>query len=301
MDLPETPQRGIDFAVAGRGAAQPEENRAYFLAVTRMISARSRRASWTAASSRDRDRKGSPLVVLVSRGLAGRLFPNDSAVGKRLKLNPDKSEDWREIVGVVDNIRYSGLDDPGGAAIYTPFSQTPFLWTYAMVRTSVPPESLFAAARECVRREGLTAARLRPMEAIVSGSVAQPRFQALLLGIRGAGARARGRRKSTASSPTESASGGRRSGSVALGAAPFDVLRLIGGQGTALFGAGLVAGIVAAAGAGRLMQTQVQGLLFETRQTRSRSRRSRFFSRPSGSSHAGYRRAGPEPPSHLPL
>src|SRR5262249_56887594 len=108
--------------------------------------------------------------VVASRR-AGRLFPSAPAVGRLLRLvNQEQTSEWRTIVGVVADIRYSGLDDDGAATIYTPFAQTPFLWAYGMVRTSGAPENLTRALREVVRSvdPGLVVARIRPMERVVS-------------------------------------------------------------------------------------------------------------------------------------
>src|SRR5262249_58660253 len=86
-------------------------------------------------------------------------------------------------VGVVEDVRYSGLDDPGDSAIYTPFSQTPFPWAYVMVRSTTQPEALAPAVANLVRRvhPALIAANIRPLETFVSDSVARPPFHAALL------------------------------------------------------------------------------------------------------------------------
>jgi putative ABC transport system permease protein len=184
-----------------------------------------------------------------------------------LKLvNPEWPGEWRTIVGVVDDVRYSGLDDPNRVAIYTPFEQTPFLWSYVLLRLSVPPDRLVAAIRSEVRAVAptLAAARIRPMDQIVSDTVAQPRFAAALLsafgllalllasiGISGVISQAVAQR---------TAEIGIR---VALGARSSDVLRLIAGQGIRLVLLGLAAGILAA-----LAATRVLGrLLFEVSAT----------------------------------
>src|SRR5262249_26679690 len=64
-----------------------------------------------------RDDAAAAKVVIINRTMARNLFPNESAVGKRLQIvNSEQSNEWREIVGVVGDVRYSGLDDPGAAA-----------------------------------------------------------------------------------------------------------------------------------------------------------------------------------------
>jgi putative ABC transport system permease protein len=260
---PETPQRGTRFAIAGRAIDDPDASSAYFLGVspdyfralgTRVLAGR---------AFTDRDRESAAPVVVISRGMADRLFPAGDAVGKNLKLvNPDQSDAWRTIVGVVENIRYSGLDDPGANAVYTPFAQTPFLWTYVMLRTPIPAAALAPAIREAVRGvdSGLIAARLRSMDAIVSGTVATPRFQATLLagfgllalllaaiGIYGVISYGVSQRREEI---------GVR---IALGAATRDVVRLIAGQGIRLVIVGVGAGLLGALAGARLLR----GLLYE--------------------------------------
>jgi putative ABC transport system permease protein len=130
------------------------------------------------------DTEASHKVVVINRTMARALFPNESAVGKRLQLvNSEYSNEWREIVGVVGDVRYSGLDDPGEAAIYTPFAQTPFQWSNLMIRATVPPETLVQSVRAAVAsvNSSLQPANFRTMDQLVSDSVAQPRFNTVLL------------------------------------------------------------------------------------------------------------------------
>jgi hypothetical protein len=109
--------------------------------------------------------------MMVHRSLGRRLYGGTSAIRRRIRLvNPEYGGGWRTVVGVVDDVRYSGVDDPGEAALYTPFAQTPFLWSYVTVRSAGPPMALGAAVREALRSVDptLDAAAVKPISEVVA-------------------------------------------------------------------------------------------------------------------------------------
>jgi putative ABC transport system permease protein len=215
----------------------------------------------------DRDGGEAAKVLIISRDLARDLFPNESAIGKRLRLvNSELSNEWREIVGVVGDVRYSGLDDTDADTIYTPFAQTPFMWSNLMIRTSVPPQTLIQSVRDAVAsvNSSLPPANFRTMEQLVSESVAQPRFNTVLLAAFAALALALA---AVGIYGVIAYSVSRRAHEIgvrmALGARKGDVIRLIVKQGMKPAVAGAALGLVGAWAATRLMS----GLLFEVSAT----------------------------------
>jgi putative ABC transport system permease protein len=264
---PYTSQRSTRFTVQGLPDENGNARFSYFI----VISPDYFRALGTpfveGRTFTERDDAGSPKVVIISKTLARNLFPNESAVGKRLQLiNPEQSNEWREIVGVAGDVRYNGLDDNDVATIYTPFAQTPFLWNYLMIRTNGLPDTLAQNVRQAVSSVDATveAANFRTMDQLISQSVAQPRFYTILLGafaflalalaavgIYGVIAYAVAQRTHEI---------GVR---MALGASRSDVLRMVIKQGMILAFAGVALGLLAAFGLTRLMSN----LLFDVRPT----------------------------------
>src|SRR6266508_642405 len=215
----------------------------------------------------DRDDGGAAKVLIISRNLARGLFPNESAVGKRLQLvNSELSNEWREIVGVVGDLQHSGLGNRDVNTIYTPFAQTPFTWSYLMIRASVPPETLIQSMRGAVAsvNSTLQPVSFLPMERLVSDSVARPRFNTVLLAAFAALALALA---AVGIYGVIAYSVSRRAHEIgvrmALGARKSDVIRLVLKQGMTPAVAGAALGLVGAWAATRLMS----GMLFEVSAT----------------------------------
>ena len=180
---PVTAQRASRFAVESvPGLA---DNTAYFIAVSPNYFRALGTPVREGREFTERDSATSGKTIIINQFMAQKLFPNESAVGKRLQLiNSEQANDWREIVGVVADVRYSGLDDATTMTMYTPFAQTPFMWSNLMVRTAVPPATLIASVRQAIQAADATLepVSFRPMEDLVSETVAQPRFYTFLLG-----------------------------------------------------------------------------------------------------------------------
>ena len=128
------------------------------------------------------DGPGRPPVVVISDSLARELWPGDDAIGRRLRTVIG-TEDWIEVVGLVEGVRADGLDEAPGGEMYRPYAQDPLASMVLVIRTSGEPTVVAADVRAIVRRADpdVAVSDVRPVAAVVAASVARPRATALLL------------------------------------------------------------------------------------------------------------------------
>ena len=134
------------------------------------------------------DGAASPPVVIVSQRLADQFWPNENALGKRMKLSGPQAP-WMTVIGIVDDIRARGFADTPEPTMYLPYAQagkTSYFQPRAMslvIRTTGDPVAIAPAMHRSVRRLDATVpvAHERTMEEIVGISVADRRFSTLLL------------------------------------------------------------------------------------------------------------------------
>ena len=213
----------------------------------------------------ERDKIDSPRVVLISENLAKKFFPNANPIGKRFKQGgSDRTTNpWMEIVGVVGDVKYEGLDTPTAPAYYLPSFQVPIRGMYLLVDSAMPATSVAASVRTEMRAidPEIPVARVRTIENLVSDSVAQPRFRTFLLGafsVLSMVLAAIGIYGVVAYSVSQRT---REIGiRMALGAQPRDVLRLIVRQGMMLTLAGVILGALGALGLTRFTANLLFGV-----------------------------------------
>jgi predicted permease len=217
----------------------------------------------------DSDQAQAPGVVIISEAMARRYWPNEDAIGKRLREDShgtDTPDPWLTIVGVVGEVKHRGLPhnpntDPD---VYYPLPQWPRADLFLAIRTGVEPNSLIAPVRDVLHKidPNVPGYSITTMAEQVVNQTRQARFSAWLLGIFGALAlllAAVGIYSVMAYAVEQRT---REIGiRVALGAGSGDVSRMVLGQGMklALLGVGL--GLSAALVLTQLMKRLLFGVL----------------------------------------
>ena len=137
------------------------------------------------------DTTDSPRVVIVSEGLARRCWPGESPLGKRLATGGAKLElkderfvvhEWQTVVGVVEDARYRGVQNPR-FDVFLPYRQGSAALHHVVVRTAGEPLQLVPAVREQVRRldSDATIDGVTTMTRLVERALAPWRFASALL------------------------------------------------------------------------------------------------------------------------
>jgi predicted permease len=132
----------------------------------------------------DADRQGALGVVVLSQSAAQHYWPRDDALGKRVLMGA-KAEDALTVVGVVPDTRYRSLRD-ARPSIYFPLRQSFFPTPMTLaIRTTGPPADIVASIRRVIDETEPDVALISaaPFDSFLAGPLAQPRLNALLLGI----------------------------------------------------------------------------------------------------------------------
>jgi len=207
----------------------------------------------------DRDRPGSPYVVLIDQRTAERFWPAQNPLGKRIRFGTA----WREVVGVVGTVKNERLDVDSQPQIYIPYFQFPETNMIVVVHAATDPSSIAGLARTALSEidRSVPMFDVRTMEDRVRESLAPRRYSMMLLGGFGAasllvsiiglyGVIAYSVRQRTQEIGIR----------IALGAQKHQVLRMVVGKGTALAGFGIVLGLAGSVWLTRFMTALLYGV-----------------------------------------
>jgi putative ABC transport system permease protein len=214
----------------------------------------------------EQDDRGAAPVAIVTESFAKKYFPGEDPIGKR--ITPDGSDapggpPVREIVGVVGDLHLISLRESAQPQIYIPHPQFAIPMMSLFLRSTVSPRSLTNSLHNVVAEldKDVPVYRARLLTEYVSSSIAQPRFNAILVALFAAialllaAAGIFGVMSYAVTQRTHEI--GIR---LALGAQRSDVLRLILGEGMRLVAIGSVLGMIAVFIVSRLLTSLLFGI-----------------------------------------
>ena len=258
---------GYDYGFAAEGQTESEAAANPYLnyeAVTPEYFATLKAPILLGRGFTDADRAGASLVVMVSRGLAERMWPGRNPLGKRIRWAADTTSRgaWRTVIGVVNDSRYRELLQlrPN---VYVPLAQQESVATFLIVRSRLPLDALFRSLRQEVQEvdPGLGLVNAQPMTALLARPLAQPRFNAAVLlafGVIAVLLAAIGLYGLVSFLVTQRA---REIGiRLAVGAQPRQIVTMFLKRGVAPLAAGSAIGIITVIAGGRLLSSVLYGV-----------------------------------------
>jgi predicted permease len=224
----------------------------------------------------ERDSSAGPWTLIINEAMAKKYWPKEDPLGAVVTIGkgigPDFEDRPREVVGVVADVRESGIDQDPSPVMYVPIGQEPngmvalgnrvLPSSWAVRSAGDPAMQARAVQRELLQVDpDLPMARVMSMNRIIARSVARHDFNMILLSIFGcvalvlAAMGIYGVMSHTVQQRTHEI--GIR---IALGAGAGEVLRLVVGRGLALAGIGVTIGLAASFGLTRLMSSLLYGV-----------------------------------------
>ncbi len=216
------------------------------------------------------DRMDGPPVAVINEAAQRAYWGDENPVGTRISaLWARRDYEWITIVGVVGDVRQSGLSAATRPEIYLPAAQTPpgsFGWirnASIVVSASVEPESLFPVVRAVAGRidGSIPVVNLQSLEQVVTDTLLRDRFFTMLLSIFAAAALVIA---SVGVYGVIAFSVARRTKEIgirmALGAQQSQLLRQVLGAAAKMAGVGATIGLAVALATSRVLESQLYGV-----------------------------------------
>jgi predicted permease len=218
---------------------------------------------------RPSDDQSAPLVVVISEGLASRIAPEGGVIGRRIRVrvpylasfdDPDERP-WRTVVGVVNDTRKDFENTVPD--IYVPYAQNPRSFQSLVIRAHGDESAIVEPVRRAIARvdPALALFDVTPLSDVIASYGAQRRGLSVLLGSFAAfslGLSALALYASLTYTVVQ-----RRSElavRVAVGANVRSILGLVVTEGLVTAVVGVIAGVIASLGLGRVLGNQLYGI-----------------------------------------
>ncbi len=140
-----------------------------------------RRLGGRGFEANDVDRE--PVPVIISRSVARHFFRDRDPIGQPMPSRlPGNSTRKASVVGVVEDVRYTGLAAPLAGAVYVPWDRLPLGSMYLVIRSTTEPLALAPAVRAAIARldPAQPIAEIRSLGDTVRSSVADRRLHAFV-------------------------------------------------------------------------------------------------------------------------
>jgi predicted permease len=207
------------------------------------------------------DTRQSRKVCVINRTLAERLFPGADPLGRRIRIVPWLLSEYREIVGVVADVRQDSLADPPPPQVYVPQAQSPWFFTTLLVRAESGAgmaRTLEAALR---RIDPGVSFSVRSLEDNVALTTVVPRLRTTLFAVFGATALALSALGIYAGVAFSVGQRARELGvRLALGATPVRIFRDVLGRAGALALGGAALGLGVTLALAEVLQAAIHGM-----------------------------------------
>jgi putative ABC transport system permease protein len=213
------------------------------------------------------DGPDSAKVTVINESMARRFWPGQNPIGRRVKQGwPESETPWREVVGVVADVKLEGVDQATPLQAYLPLAHEPVRELYLVVRTAGDPARSAKMVVEALRGfdRDVPVQGVRTMAEVFETSIGPRRFPTLFLGQFSLAALVLaalgifGLMTYAVAQRTHEV--GIR---IALGARDRDVVRELLGESLLVIGGGTALGLLGALAVTRLLRS----LLFEVRPT----------------------------------